>query len=372
MWTYACCSFIIIAMIQDFDYQNCIGPLLDWFDTHARVLPWRSDPSPYRVWISEIMLQQTRVEAVKYYFDRFLEALPDIASLAACPEDRLLKLWEGLGYYNRVRNLQAAARQIMDEYGGEMPADYEKLLRLKGIGRYTAGAVASIAFGLPVPAVDGNVLRVMTRLTADDTDVMQPAFRSRLEETISGIIPDKRAGSFNQALMELGATVCVPNGLPKCNECPWESFCLAHLAGRETEFPVKSAKKPRRREEKTVLVICDGARTVLRKRPAKGLLAGLYEFPSETGFLSPKEALLRAEALGFSPVYIQPLPDAGHIFTHVEWHMKGYLIKTAETESVPRGLILADKDEIETDYPMPSAFSKYTRILHIRLGKKEL
>ena len=350
-------------MIGNYDSRNWIEPLLSWFSEHARVLPWRSDPTPYRVWISEIMLQQTRVEAVKPYFERFYAELPDIRSLAECPEDRLLKLWEGLGYYNRVRNLQTAARQIMSGHGGEMPADFGELLKLKGIGRYTAGAVASIAFGIPVPAVDGNVFRVMTRLTADNSDIGKPSFRAELEEMLAGLIPADRAGAFNQALMELGATVCVPGGPPKCAECPLAPYCRAHLECRETDFPVKSPKAGRRIEEKTVLVICDGARSVFRKRPDKGLLAGMYEFPWEKGFLSSGEAVKCVEALGFSPVYIRPLPDATHIFTHVEWHMKAYLIKTAETETVPDGLILADRKQIQSEFPVPSAFAKYKEVV---------
>lgn len=348
-------------MLDDFELNSCIGPLLTWFKGHARVLPWRSDPTPYKVWISEIMLQQTRVEAVKPYFERFIRALPDIPSLSVCPEDRLLKLWEGLGYYNRVRNLQEAARQIMEGYSGEMPSDLDELKKLKGIGSYTAGAIASIAFGQRAAAVDGNVLRVLTRLTEDDTDIMKPAFRQKMEDILVEIMPDGKCGEFNQALMELGATVCVPNGDPQCAVCPWGGICLAHKNGREGDYPVKTGKKPRRVEEKTILLIRDGERIVIRKRPEKGLLAGLYEFPSEKGFLTEDEAVKAVEGMGFAPMRVQPLPDAKHIFTHVEWHMKGFLVRVAETEDVPKGMILATREETERKYPIPSAYAAYKK-----------
>lgn len=355
-------------MLKDFDLKTCITPLLCWFQEHARVLPWRSDPTPYKVWVSEIMLQQTRVEAVKPYFERFMKELPDIRSLSVCAEDRLLKLWEGLGYYNRVRNMQQAARQIEEQYQGRMPSDPVELQKLKGIGSYTAGAIASIAFAQRAAAVDGNVLRVMTRLTADDTDIAKPAFRRQLEERLTDIMPEGKCGTFNQALMELGAMVCVPNGDPQCSECPWRALCLAHRNGRETGYPVKAEKKPRRIEEKTILLILDGERMVLRKRPPKGLLAGLYEFPSEKGWLTKTEAVKRVEKMGLSPLRVQALEDAKHIFTHVEWHMKGFLVRVAETEAVPEGMILADQAETEREYPIPSAYGAYTKVMRVQLG----
>lgn len=214
-------------MIENFPLEKIVKPLLTWFQGNARTLPWRETPTPYRVWVSEIMLQQTRVEAVKPYFERFLSALPDIQALAECEEEKLLKLWEGLGYYNRVRNMQTAARKVMEEHEGKLPADYEKLLKLKGIGHYTAGAIASIAYGIPVPAVDGNVLRVITRVSADDSDIMKQSFRTKVEQSLQEIIPRNDASAFNQALMELGATVCLPNGAPLCEKCPWQELCEA-------------------------------------------------------------------------------------------------------------------------------------------------
>ena len=254
-------------MLQDFDFSKITEPLLAWYAGHARILPWREQITPYRVWVSEIMLQQTRVEAVKPYFERFMAALPSIKDLAVCPEDRLLKLWEGLGYYNRVRNLQAAAREVMETYHGELPADYGKLLSLKGIGRYTAGAICSIAYGIPAPAVDGNVLRVIMRVCADDSDIMKQSVKNRVEQTLLPVIPPDRAAAFTQALMELGATVCLPTGEPRCPECPWASFCEAKKQGIADRLPRKSKTAKRRIEDHTVLLIRDGGKNCPPEAP---------------------------------------------------------------------------------------------------------
>ena len=355
-------------MRQEFDLKQIEKPLLSWFAGHARVLPWREEPTPYRVWVSEIMLQQTRVEAVKPYFERFTKELPDVAALAACSEERLLKLWEGLGYYNRVRNMQTAARTVMEEYDGRLPADYEKLLTLKGIGSYTAGAVASIAYGIPVPAVDGNVLRVIMRVTADDSDIMKQRVKSRVEKELLAVIPKDAAGAFNQALMELGATVCLPNGEPHCAQCPWESFCEARKQGIWQTLPVKSRAKPRRIEEKTVLIIRDGERIVLHKRGAKGLLAGLYEFPNLAGHLSEEEVLAYVREQDLVPVHIEKLEDAKHIFSHIEWHMTGYMVRVSELETEQSGLLFVEVEDSEKRYPIPAAFAAYTKYMNLRLG----
>ena len=346
-------------------------PLLKWYDGHRRVLPWRENPAPYRVWVSEIMLQQTRVEAVKPYFERFMEALPGIPELAQAPEDKLLKLWEGLGYYNRARNLQKAAQAIMAEYGGRMPDSREELLKLPGIGSYTAGAVASIAYGRAVPAVDGNVLRVISRYRADGRDMLNDKVRKSVEEDLKAVMPKDRPGDFNQALMELGAIVCIPNGAPKCGECPWEASCKAHIEGRETEFPKKAAKKARSIEKKTILVIQDAMRAAIRKRPAKGMLAGMYEFPSEEGHLSQEEVLALLKEKGLHPLRIQKLPDSRHVFTHREWDMIGYAVRVDELEPVggtQEGLLFIEPSLTEKEYPIPSAYAAYTGYLQIRLG----
>ena len=269
--------------------REAAGRLLAWYEDNRRELPWREDASPYRVWISEIMLQQTRIEAVLGYFERFLRELPDVRSLAEAEEDRVMKLWEGLGYYSRARTLIKTARLCCEEYGGELPASYEELLALPGIGPYTAGAIGSIAYSLPVPAVDGNVLRVISRLLADDSDISAERTKRRAKELLTEILPKDAPGEFNQAVMELGERICIPNGAPLCGECPAAACCLAHQQGREMAFPVKAGKKARRVEQMTVLVIRCGSRFAIRKRPESGLLAGLYELPWLPGHVSRRE-----------------------------------------------------------------------------------
>lgn len=351
-------------MLTDFDFNIITEPLLEWFEKNARVLPWRETPVPYRVWVSEIMLQQTRVEAVKPYFERFMKALPDVKDLAECQEERLLKLWEGLGYYNRVRNMQTAAKTVMEEYGGILPADYEALLGLKGIGSYTAGAIASIAYGIPVPAVDGNVLRVITRVSADSSDILKQSTKTGIEKILIKIIPKDKAGAFNQALMELGATVCLPNGEPLCRKCPWHKFCRARLEGRTGEIPVKTKQNARKVEEKTVFVIRQQNSIILRKRPKKGLLAGMYEFPNTEGNLSKEEALEWIKEQKLSPLRIQFLEPAKHIFSHVEWHMTGYVIWVDELEEDKSGMLYVDVEDARQNYPIPAAFSAYVKYMN--------
>lgn len=352
--------------------EQIVKPLLSWYDGHARVLPWREDKSPYRVWVSEIMLQQTRVEAVKPFFERFLKALPNVRSLAGCSEDELLKLWEGLGYYNRVRNMQKAARVIVEKYAGAFPADYAKLLALPGIGRYTAGAIGSIAFGIQKPAVDGNVLRVLSRVKASYEDVLKQSVKTALEQEVQKIIPKDRAGDFNQALIEIGAVVCVPNGRAKCEECPLAFCCRAKEKGIVEELPKKKAKKERRVEERTVLVLREGDRVAVRKRPSKGLLAGLYELPNLEGILGEEEVLGQVRRWGLSPLRILPLAGAKHIFSHVEWQMTGYAISLEETEDMEQnGLFFIEAGETEEKYPIPAAFAAYARYTDIVLGQEK-
>ena len=351
--------------------KETVEPLVEWFRENQRDLPWRRRMDAYRVWISEIMLQQTRVEAVKPYYERFLKELPDVKSLAQVPEDRLLKLWEGLGYYNRARNLKEAACQIMEEYGGTFPDTYEEILSLKGVGSYTAGAVSSFVYGIRKPAVDGNVLRVVSRITADGDDITKSGTKSKVETMVEEVIPAGAAGAFNQSLIELGAIVCVPNGEPKCGECPVGHLCLAHEQGRETEFPVKKKAKSRRIEKRTILVFRDNEKTAVRKRPDTGLLAGMYEFPGTEGHLKQEEVIEKAKALGLMPVRVKRLGSAKHIFSHVEWHMIGYEIVVDELEknlkensgfggeSARGNILFAGLGELREKYPMPSAFEAY-------------
>ena len=351
--------------IEEYGLELLAQPLLKWFADHARILPWREEVSPYRVWVSEIMLQQTRVEAVKPYFERFVKELPSVAALAECDEERLLKLWEGLGYYNRVRNMQAAAKQVMEEYGGKIPSEYKELLKLKGIGHYTAGAIASIAYGRPVAAVDGNVLRVISRAAGDDRDIMKQQVRVNMEAELEKIIPKGRAGAFNQALMELGATVCLPNGKPKCSECPWQKLCIAHRESLVELLPVKSKPAKRRIEERTVLLVRDGERILIRKRPEKGLLAGMYEFPNELGYMDTKSVISYVKEQGLMPLRVEEICDAKHIFSHVEWRMKGYLIRVGPVPEVQEELLFAEIPDFGENYPMPSAFAAYMKYLNI-------
>jgi len=354
------------AVESDNDIRAITKLLVAWYDRNRRVLPWREIPTPYRVWVSEVMLQQTRVEAVKPYFERFMKRFPDIRTLSEAPEEELLKHWEGLGYYNRVRNLQAAAIQIVEQFGGEMPADHTRLLSLKGIGSYTAGAIASIAFGIPKAAVDGNVLRVLARIRADGRLMSDPKVRASVEKDLEEAMPKDRPGDFNQALMELGALICVPNGAPHCEECPVKELCRAHCLGKETEFPQKEEKKARKIEEKTILVIRDENRIALHKRPDRGLLAGMYEFPSIQGFCGPKEIVRYLADEGLKVIRVTKLQEYKHIFTHREWHMRGYMVRVDEFDrdrNARNDWIYIEPQETKDRYPIPAAFENYARAL---------
>lgn len=327
-----------------------VPPLLDWYHDNCRTLPWRSDPTPYHVWVSEIMLQQTRVAAVLGYYARWMEALPDVAALAQAEEDTLLKLWEGLGYYNRVRNLQKAAQVVMERHGGVFPGTFEEIIALPGIGDYTAGAIASIAFGLAEPAVDGNVLRVLTRVLGDQGDITRPDTKKRIRQAIADTMPRNLPGAYNQALMELGALVCLPNGEPSCEKCPLSDLCAAHQEGLTHCIPVKKAKAPRKAEQRTVyLIFCKG-RVALRRRPARGLLARLWEYPNALE--------------GEQPSFLENVtifgdgPDAKHIFTHREWHMHALLCRMEE-ERLPEGWVWADKTSLTGVYAVPGAFDGF-------------
>lgn len=342
--------------------KETVEPVVEWYRKNKRDLPWRKDVSAYKVWISEIMLQQTRVEAVKRYYERFLNTFPTLKELAEAPEDLLMKMWEGLGYYNRVRNMQKAAQQIMDEHGGKFPEQYEEIRKLKGIGNYTAGAISSFAFGIPKPAVDGNVLRVISRVLASYEDIMKVSVRTKIEKALEEIIPSDAASDFNQGLIELGAIVCVPNGEPKCESCPLNHLCRAKLQGIQMELPVKAKAKARRIENRTVLIFRDGETVALVKRPEKGLLAGLYELPNLEGHLTRKEIIEYGKTIGLAPVRVKKLENAKHIFSHVEWHMTAYEILVDELEkNCTENMIFANKNEIEKKYSIPSAFVVYLR-----------
>ena len=330
-------------------------PLLAWYDANKRTLPWRGTKDPYRVWVSEIMLQQTRVAAVLPYYRRWMEELPTVEALAAVEEGRLMKLWQGLGYYSRARNLQKAARMIVEELEGRFPARYAELIKLPGVGDYTAGAIASIAFGERVPAVDGNVLRVAARVADIRENIMDAKVRKAFRGYMAAAMPQDRSGEFNQALMDLGATVCLPNGAPECGRCPLAGLCEANRLGSQESLPVRSKKPERRVEELTVYLLAREGRIALRRRPEQGLLAGLWEFPHVSGTMEEGEAGSPVEQWGLTPLDWKKKLGAKHVFTHVEWRMIGYLLTV--TGEGP-DFLWADRAALET-LAVPSAFGRF-------------
>lgn len=336
--------------------------LIEWYGRHFRPLPWRETSDPYLIWLSEVILQQTRVAQGLDYFRRFASRFPDVRSLAAATEDEVLKLWQGLGYYSRARNLQKAARQIMEQFGGVFPNTYEDIRSLAGVGDYTAGAIASIAFGIPVPAVDGNVLRVAARITGDSGDITSPAMKKKVTAALQAVIPTGEPGNFNQAMMELGATVCLPNGAPLCEKCPAASFCRALREDRIGELPVKAPKKARRIEERRVYLIFSDDGVALRRRPGKGLLAGLWEYPNE---LAGEETI--PAALGLSPADLELVGTGRHIFTHIEWRMTAYTART-EGLALPEGWVWADREALAREYAVPNAFQAFSEYVKGKLG----
>lgn len=370
--------------------------LLPWYAEHRRPLPWRQHPTPYHVWISEIMLQQTRIEAVLAYYERFMQALPTVQALSAVNEDVLLKLWEGLGYYSRARNLQKAAKVVVEKWNGSLPSSYEDLLELPGIGEYTAGAIASISFGIAVPAVDGNVLRVLARLTACRADILQPKVKDMFRQLVFQMLPEDGAGAFNQGIMELGETVCLPNTRPLCEKCPFAGFCRAHETGMEMMYPIRTPKKPRTIDKRTIWVLLstdeqDGKkRVLLHKRPGKGLLASLWELPNTQGWIDLEECgeaglerknkvaevfpgnRLSLYGVDFPLHSLQKMPESKHIFTHIEWLMQGYCAQVPPM-GAPEDCCWVTIQELAESYALPSAFRTYSRLLPILLetGKDE-
>lgn len=315
--------------------------MMDWYEANKRDLPWRRSKDVYVIWISEIMLQQTRVEAVKDYFYRFMEKFPTVEALAAASEEELLKQWEGLGYYSRARNLHKTAKLVA---GKGFPRDYEEIRALPGIGDYTAGAICSIAYNMPCPAVDGNVLRILTRLLTDSSNIDDRRTKGAFAEELRQVYPEA-AGEFCQALMELGATVCVPNGAPLCTQCPWREICLAHLSGQEDNYPVRAEKKERKIVKVTVFVLHCGGKYALEKRSDKGLLAGLWQFPL-------KEGRVRADMYGA----VVKERRTKHIFTHVEWRITGFYV---ETDEQYEEFTWVTAEELKTQYALPAAFKPF-------------
>ncbi len=338
------------------ELKSIVIPLLNWYHQNARILPWRENHDPYRVWISEIMLQQTRVDTVIPYYERFLKALPDIESLANVPEDELLKLWEGLGYYSRARNLKRAAQKMMTDFGGKFPDRPEQVKTLPGIGPYTTGAICSIAFEQPTPAVDGNVLRVISRITASRDNIDEVAVRQKMTADLAEIYPETERGDFTQSLMELGALVCIPNGAPLCGQCPICNLCRAYQSKTQEQFPVKNGKPERKIQPMTIFLLeCDGKLAVC-KRDGKGLLAGLWQFPNVDRQLSKSEVKSYLQSLDFEILSIRKLSIKKHIFTHIEWKMSGYEVSVGQCDP---NYVWVDRRQLNAEIPLPTAFRKF-------------
>ena len=336
--------------------------LLDWYDAGHRALPWRQTRDPYRVWISEIMLQQTRAETAIPYYERFVLRFPDVRALAEAPEEDVLKAWEGLGYYSRARNLQSAARRIVCEYGGELPATSAQLRGLPGIGPYTAGAIASICFGERVAAVDGNVERVVSRLWGVREDVTRPPVRRAIAAHAQSLVPSARTGDFTNAMMELGATVCVP-GAPRCLLCPAQAQCDACARGDAQDLPIKKKARPQRVQRMGVAIVRCGGRVLLRQR-AERLLGGLWVFPLFEDATQP-ESLARALAdTGMQAAYDAPLGEARHVFTHIIWEMALHALSSPDAPDLP-GCRWVDAQALRA-LPLPTAM-KAARIAALQL-----
>lgn len=348
--------------------------LVAWFDKNKRELPWRDTGNPYDVWLSEVMLQQTRIEAVREKYILFQKALPDIKFLAIVDDDVLMRLWEGLGYYNRARNLKKCAQVIMNQYDGLMPSSYEELLSLPGLGPYTAGAVASIAFGKAVPAVDGNVMRVLARVFENRDDVRNVETKKMYENVIRTLFEENNdphfVSSFNQGLMELGEVICVPNGRALCEQCPFSSVCLTHKHGTYEEIPFRSALKQRKQISKTVAVIRNGDRFLVHKRKNTGLLAGMYEFMNIDKFLNQKEVIAYVNALGLEAIHVKKLPDSRHLFTHLEWNMKAYEVTVSQCyKALGDNCTFVNEEELD-QMAIPSAFHTYVDYYMLRKRDK--
>ena len=341
--------------IEEFQHR-----ILSWYTDNRREMPWREDPSPYRIWISEIMLQQTRVDTVIPYFNKFMEKYPTVESLASSDEDELMKYWEGLGYYSRIRNIRETAINIVSNYDGKIPETFDELLKLKGIGEYTAGAIASEAFGQKVPAVDGNVFRVFARLTAKEDDLRNLKFQKMLKDAVKSVLPENQIGDFNQGLIELGALICIPNGSPKCGLCPVKDLCQSNKFNLQDKIPYKSKAKQRTVQEKTVFILQYQDKFAVRKRDDKNLLAGLFEIPNVEGFYTVDEAKIVVEEMGFVASDLHMIKDRKVIFTHIEWILQGYYV---HVENENEKYIFDTKENLIQKYTLATAFREYLNIM---------
>lgn len=344
-----CRNYDTIRKGGDHMIEDIVEPLLVWYRINKRDLPWRRSMDPYLIWVSEIMLQQTRVEAVIPYFERFTKHLPTIKALATIEEDKLMKLWEGLGYYSRVRNMQKCAKILVENKMETLPCSYEELIKLPGIGPYTAGAVASIAGGERVCAVDGNVLRVISRIIASEENVSDPNTKKEIENLLGKALPVK-SGDFNQSLMELGRVICIP-GNPRCSICPIQKNCLGYEKGIMWRLPIKDKKKDKTEESRTVLLLIYKNQVAIRKRPNTGLLASLWEFPNFDTI--SVEEIHRM----YSVQYIKETSPYTHIFTHKIWHMNGYVVILQELSL--EALTWVSLEEVKEKYSIPTAFGYF-------------
>ncbi len=340
--------------MEEVELIKIVKPIVHWYKANKRILPWRMEKNPYAIWISEIMLQQTRIEAVKVYYERFMKELPTVEALAKIEEEKLLKLWEGLGYYSRAKNLKKAAMKICEEYQGSMPKCYEELVKLPGIGEYTAGAIASIAYNEKVPAVDGNVLRVISRIIASTKDILLLDTKREITKELKEIMPTE-AGNFNEGLMELGERICIPNGEPLCSKCPLQAQCVAYKQGLTGQIPVRTKKTKRKQEKRWIFVLECEDRIAIRKREDKGLLAGMYEFPN---VLENHQNTLQQvlQEWGLKIIKIKELGEAKHIFSHIEWNMKGWKVKVKQKNTKFEWV---KQKEIIKKYAIPEAFRYY-------------
>lgn len=345
---------------QETEIEDFQDKILGWYKSNRREMPWREEPSPYRIWISEIMLQQTRVDTVIPYFNNFMKRYPTIESLASSDEDELMKYWEGLGYYSRIRNIRETAINIVLNYNGQIPETYEELIKLKGIGEYTAGAIASEAFGQKVAAVDGNVFRVFARLTASEEDLRNLKFQKHLKEAVKSVLPEREIGDFNQGLIELGALICIPNGSPKCGLCPVKDLCLSNKLNLQDRIPFKSKAKQRIIQEKTVFILQFEDKFAVRKREDQNLLAGLFEIPNVEGFYNPDEAKIVVEEMGFDVSDLHVIKDRKVIFTHIEWLLQGYYV---HVKNKNEQYIFETKENIVQKYTLATAFREYLNLM---------
>lgn len=347
-----------------FDKHDFTIKVIKHYSKNKRKLPWRDDPQPYKIWVSEIMAQQTRIETVIDYFNRFMKSYPTIDELANTPLDSVLKSWEGLGYYSRAKNLHKAAKIIVEEYGGIFPNDKKTLLSLPGIGPYTAAAILSIAFNQCEPAIDGNFIRIAARIMKYDEPPRNAKGLKFQQEFWGSLICIEAPGDFNQGIMDIGSRICRPNGEPLCSSCPLSFTCLSYQEGNPLDYPIKIKKKPRKTIDKTILLLKLEDKFLFRKRPEDGLLSGLWEFPHLKGNLTEKKVLDFLNSKGYRGIKIEKGPNYNHIFSHREWHMTSYLINLDPfvVMETPKNMKWLNLKELE-NYTIPTAFKPFLEMI---------